>query len=351
MTLLAQRDGIDILGVDIGGATTDIFSVIDGSFNRTVSANLGMSYSAGNVLAKAGLENILRFVPFDLSEGDLADEIMDKLVYPTTVPATIRDLLIEQALAREALRLSLRHHSSLIKSLPKERAEWQRAFTSQGANVEARVRRSEILDMQKVELLVGSGGVLSHAPGRAQAAAMLLDAFQPKGYTYLAVDSIFMMPHLGVLSQLEPEIALHVLERDCFIPLGPSFSIFGNRNPEQLEQTALHYQVRGDGVTLHGTVRLGELKRLAFATGQLCQLELQPAGSLDVGAGPGRSLIREVAAGCVGIILDARGRDWTGLSAEQSRRMAQQALLELGALTEAELRHAAGGVGYAQAAR
>jgi hypothetical protein len=29
--------------VDIGGATTDVFSVYDGVFNRTVSANLSMS--------------------------------------------------------------------------------------------------------------------------------------------------------------------------------------------------------------------------------------------------------------------------------------------------------------------
>ena len=62
MQSLAQRHGINVIGVDIGGATTDVFSVFDGVFHRTVSANLGMSYSISNVLAEAGLDNILRWV-------------------------------------------------------------------------------------------------------------------------------------------------------------------------------------------------------------------------------------------------------------------------------------------------
>jgi hypothetical protein len=59
----ARTRNINILGVDIGGATTDVFSVIDGVFNRSVSANLGMSYSSGNVLVEAELKNIERWLP------------------------------------------------------------------------------------------------------------------------------------------------------------------------------------------------------------------------------------------------------------------------------------------------
>jgi uncharacterized protein (TIGR01319 family) len=40
---IARRRGINAVCVDIGGATTDVFSVYDGVFNRTVSANLSMS--------------------------------------------------------------------------------------------------------------------------------------------------------------------------------------------------------------------------------------------------------------------------------------------------------------------
>ena len=127
MTHLAEQEGINILGVDIGGATTDIFSVYDGQFHRTVSANLGMSYSAGNVLTAAGIANIQRWLPFVVDTAELADEILHKMIHPTTVPATLRDLLIEQALAREALRLALGQHNSLVVHLP-EREKASRRF-------------------------------------------------------------------------------------------------------------------------------------------------------------------------------------------------------------------------------
>ncbi len=72
----------------------------------------------------------------------------------------------------------------------------------------------------RLDLLVGSGGVLSHAPRRAQSMLMMIDAFQVEGVTELAVDSIFMMPHLGVLSTIHPAAATEVFEKDCLVRLG-----------------------------------------------------------------------------------------------------------------------------------
>src|SRR5438045_2845563 len=77
-----------------------------------------------------------------------------------------------------------------------------------------------IVNMMALDLLVGSGGVLSHAPRRAQSALMMIDAYEPEGFTTLAVDSIFMMPHLGVLSTVHNVAATEVFERDCLIYLG-----------------------------------------------------------------------------------------------------------------------------------
>ena len=55
LTTIAERQGKNALAVDTWLVTTDVFSVFDGVFNRTVSANLGMSYSISNVVAEAGL--------------------------------------------------------------------------------------------------------------------------------------------------------------------------------------------------------------------------------------------------------------------------------------------------------
>src|SRR5262249_53154810 len=68
---IAARGNLNVLAVDIGGATTDVFSVFGGTFNRTVSANLGMSYSICNVLTEAGVANIRRWLPFPVSEVEL----------------------------------------------------------------------------------------------------------------------------------------------------------------------------------------------------------------------------------------------------------------------------------------
>ncbi|MBT8496512.1 MAG: glutamate mutase L, partial [Deltaproteobacteria bacterium] len=114
---LAERDGINVVGVDIGGATTDVFSVFDGTFNRTVSANLGMSYSVSNVLAEAGIDNIQRWVPFELREEELRDRIGNKMIRPTTIPQTLDELKIEQAIAREALRLAFIQHKEFAVEL------------------------------------------------------------------------------------------------------------------------------------------------------------------------------------------------------------------------------------------
>ena len=88
MQTIAEQKGINVAGVDIGGATTDVFSVFDGTFNRTVSANLGMSYSVSNVLAEAGLPMILRWVPFRIDEKGLRNRIGNKMIRPTTIPET-----------------------------------------------------------------------------------------------------------------------------------------------------------------------------------------------------------------------------------------------------------------------
>ena len=114
---IAAREGINVVGVDIGGATTDVFSVFDGTFNRTVSANLGMSYSIANVCAEAGMPNVLRWVHFEMDERDLRNRVKNKMIRPTTIPQTLEALVFEQAVAREALRLAYVQHKEFATTL------------------------------------------------------------------------------------------------------------------------------------------------------------------------------------------------------------------------------------------
>ncbi|MHA2429235.1 MAG: glutamate mutase L [Candidatus Hermodarchaeia archaeon] len=114
---VARMERINVIGVGLGGATTNVYSTYEGKFVRTVSANLGMSYSICNVLREATLENILRWIPYPMDPATLDDILANKMIRPTTIPQTLEELIIEHAVAREALRLGLNHHKFLARGL------------------------------------------------------------------------------------------------------------------------------------------------------------------------------------------------------------------------------------------
>lgn len=305
---IAKQRQVNVLGVDIGGATTDVFSsfkTADGAepvFNRTVSANLGMSYSVSNVMARAGIDNVLRWVAFEIDEATLRDAIKNKMIRPTTIPQELGDLQIEQALAREALRGSLEEHRALavgLKGVQSERSIGD-ALTQEGTG-------DSLIDMMKLDLIVGSGGVLSHAPRRAQSTLMLIDSFEPEGVTRLAVDSIFMLPHLGVLSTIHPEAATEVFERDCMVPLGTVVAPRGVARKDGAK--CLRYRIeRANGEVVEGDQRFGELVRVPLGRDEEVVVHLEPAKRFDVGAGPGKASKVTVSGGEVGLVIDTRGR-------------------------------------------
>ncbi|MCP4599432.1 MAG: methylaspartate mutase [Proteobacteria bacterium] len=301
LRIAADQIGISLLCVDIGGATTDLFSVVNGAFNRTVSANLGLSYSAANVMAECGPDNLLQWLPFKMDVAELSDQVMNKTIRPTTIPDSFRDLFIEQALAREALRLSLVQHRAFATGGLKG---GQRDHNIDGAF--SRTKSDAGLELMDLDLIIGSGGVLSHAPKPAQTAAMLVDAFLPEGITRLAKDSIFMMPHLGILSNILPEAARSVFERDCLQDLGTCVAPVG-RN--RIGRHCLEYRLQITGEPeVHGRLATGELKVIPISKEREATLDLIPARKLDVGAGKGKTWSGLVRGGPAGLILDGRGR-------------------------------------------
>ncbi len=301
MQAIAKQRSINILGVDIGGATTDVFSVFGSIFNRTVSANLGMSYSISNVLAEAGLSQVLRWIPFPIDEKELRNRIGNKMIRPTTIPQTLEELQVEQAIAREALRLAFIQHKTFavgLKGIQKQRGIAD-AFSQGGSDT--------IVQMMKLNLIVGSGGVLSHAPRRAQTMRMLIDAYQPEGYTELAVDSIFMMPHLGVLSTINLQAATDVFEKDCLVYLGSCIAPIGSFH-EDKPVLAINLKLP-QGPPIEKTLNAGSLYFWPLAEDEEAEIKVTPLQSqLDVGAGPGQTLSLAARGGAVGLVIDTRGR-------------------------------------------
>jgi uncharacterized protein (TIGR01319 family) len=300
----AENEKLNILGVDIGGATTDVFSVFETGgderiYNRTVSANLGMSYSICNVLKEAGTENIARWVPYEVDPFEVRNGLRNKMIRPTTIPQTYKDLLIEHAVAREALRLAFHHHKTLARGL--KGMQQQRDV---GQIFDQRQTGDTLIRMMALDMVIGSGGVLSHAPKRAQSALMMMDAYQPEGITMLTVDSIFMMPHLGVLSEHFYKAAREVFEYDCIVKCGHAVCPVGTGKPGEACVT-----VTGDGVNVEA--RVGSMAVIPLGRGEFKDVTVTPAKGFDVGAGKGKAVTRKLEGGTVGIMIDARGRPFS----------------------------------------
>ena len=229
-----------------------------------------MSYSISQVMAEAGWKNVMRWVPFEMDEQDLRNRIKNKMIRPTTIPQTLEELIIEQALAREALSLSFEHHKSLAVGL--KGVQQQRTIAdafSQKSGGESLIKMSDL------DLRIGSGGVLSHAPRRVQSMSMLIDAFQPEGITELAVDSIFMMPHLGVLSTINADAAVEVFDKDCLVRLGTCVRPTGEtRKGESVLKVEL-----ADGNSFE--MGFGQIKLIDLGVGEKIEAKLIPAKKVD----------------------------------------------------------------------
>lgn len=312
MQTIAEAQQINILGVDIGGATTDVFSVFDGHFNRTVSANLGMSYSISEVFAEAGVENLTRWLTGEADAEALSESVRNKMIRPTTIPQRLEGLKVEQAVAREALRLAFEQHRLLatgLKGVQRER-DISEAFS-------AEVTGETLIQLRDLDLIVGSGGVLSHTPRRAQAALMMIDAFLPEGVTALAVDSIFMMPQLGVLAGVLPRAAQQVFDKDCLIPLGVCLAPVGTG---RAGSDCLRLDLQAGEYSAQLAVPFGEMAVLPLPEGAEGTLTVEVGRSLDLGQGRGRGLSVPVRGGVVGVIADARGRPLAWAPTPNARR-------------------------------
>jgi hypothetical protein len=269
-----------------------------------------MSYSICNVLLEAGLPNIARWLPFEATDAYIRNQLRNKMIRPTTIPQDLRDLQIEQAASREALRLAFEHHKSLAREMVG--VQQQRDL---GELFELRGGGKTLVDMMALDMIIGSGGVLAHAPEMAQTALMLMDAYAPEGKTTLAKDSIFMMPQLGILSTLLPEAATQVFERDCLIRLADCIAPVGTAHEGD---DCLTVTVNREAVT----VAFGGIKLLPLGLGETAVVEAAPARNFDLGAGKGKPVTYTVEGGTVGLIFDCRGRP-LAIAPDHAARAAQ----------------------------
>jgi ribosomal protein L21E len=139
---------------------------------------------------------------------------------------------------------------------------------------------------------------------------ILTDAFQPEGITWMFQDSVFMMPHLGVLSTVHNEAALQIFDKDCLVKLGTVIAPRGIGKPGTL---CMEVKIElPEGKILEEKLNFGDIKRIPLAEGVEAKVTINTQKGYTIsykedGSGATQT-IDTAMGGEVGLILDARGR-------------------------------------------
>lgn len=283
---LAVRQQRQILTLDVGATSTSALLASPDGYYPVVHGICGSGYGITTVLAERGIANIARWLPFHRDERDLLHWMLNKLLRPHVIPSRREDILIEHAVAREALRLVL---DTLAKESP----------------------------LDQYDLVIATGGVLGHAPHPGLAALTVLDALQPTAERSeraidLHLDRLGLLPVCGALAAVQADAAVTLLDRDFYqnAPLGTCIVPLGE---ERIGKPVLEAElITTNGKTIHTRVLCGQIARLPLEPGERGQLILRPAAGVRIGRNaPGaevKSDIAAVAGSALGVIIDARGR-------------------------------------------
>ena len=205
----------DLVVVDVGGATTDVYSVVeldpeDAGLSRdvvatvpatrTVEGDLGMRWSARSTVVAAVAAGLLP----DRADRDAAvDLAAHRQAHPDFVPGDAGELVRDQGLAALAIGVALRRHAGRA----------QVAFGPDGRVVERTGK-----DLREVELLAGSGGVLRHSGDDGPAVLVRHLSDDGKGWqlprsTRTVVDTDYVLAPAGLLAGRYPTAAHLLLQR------------------------------------------------------------------------------------------------------------------------------------------
>jgi uncharacterized protein (TIGR01319 family) len=236
----ARKHNENMILVDIGGATTDVFSSIKSEIHRTVSANIGMSYSISNILKEAGVSQILFNMNNIIDEKDVRNYITNKMLNPSYVPQNQEERFVELSCAIEGVKYSWNQHKKMntevhhigflerrrIKLFNGDLGTFEEALNF-STNKEVFFQNSDI------DLLIGAGGVISSARSDEDIVFILNEGFLPSGITELAVDRHFKSPHLGILTKLNEEQALNLFENETLDKICTVIAPIGKIKPDK----------------------------------------------------------------------------------------------------------------------
>ena len=203
----------DLAVLDIGGATTDVHSVTQGSdeiaqlltapepfAKRTVEGDLGLYVNAHNLVDMIGK---------DALGDELGIDVREVMAEYLPIPKTREQFMLTERLCLEAGLTALTRHAGALRYI----------FGPTGRQTIA-----EGKDLTELKYLVGTGGALTRLPNRERIMRRLADMngggmmLYPKpGRLKLIYDNDYIMASLGVLSKKYPAQALSLMKRSLGI--------------------------------------------------------------------------------------------------------------------------------------
>jgi hypothetical protein len=274
-----------VLGVDVGAGNTTLAAVFDEQLFMTIHSELGSAFGGAELMREHGRRRITRWLPEPIDGQEAMGILIDKEIHPCTIPQRSRELWVEQAVAREAIRSTLKI----------ARPGWKPGAARPYPHL-----------MPLCDTILLSGGVLTQAPRPGQAALIVLDALEPIGVSTLVLDSHGLGAALGNAAAVKPLAAVETLDSGGFTNLATVVTPIGDARPgDTILKVKVTYE---DESAFEVEVTYGNLEILPLPQGKQAELELRPQRHIDVGMGPGKGGKRRVNGGLVGLIIDARGR-------------------------------------------
>ena len=208
----------ELIGVDVGGATTDIYSIADGMpehmntvykglpepyAKRTVEGDIGMRYSVQGILDAAGLPRVAQIS--GLAEDRVTELVEDLKANTDKVPGDDQELIaLDYALASMAVEEAVRRHAGTIEETYTMMGQ---TFVQTGKN------------LTKVKNIVVTGGSLIHTENTEKIAAYAMyspaqpASLRPKA-AEVWVDRTYILAAMGLLSTYYPETALRIMKKE-----------------------------------------------------------------------------------------------------------------------------------------
>lgn len=196
----------DLITLDVGGATTDLHSVTEGSeaisrisinpeptAKRTVEGDLGVYVNMKNIVEIIGKEKLEKELKLDI------DEIINNYL---PIPKSKEQISFVERLTKEAVVKATLRHAGRIRNI----------YGTSGKSCIA-----EGKDLTQVKYIIGTGGALTRLPNRVDIMKYMTkfnnnkELLFPKETAKILVDNDYIMASLGVLSKKYEKASLKLM--------------------------------------------------------------------------------------------------------------------------------------------